>query len=746
MVSISAQVRDDFLIYDAVNEPQNKMYKGNISIQPITGHYTILVLVIGFPDRNTNWPVLENDDAYPLLGTFPNGKLLRDSVKERGGKLPIEEWIKPSAEHYLDYNSNGKFTIEINFPKPGNGKLFTTRKNFSEWATINKSDTNACANLWEDMLNDALENILAFDSKIFDNVSLVAIVFAGMNKHEYHKKYGGFAQRDQYDILDPLQPLEILYTGSIIHFRVFNGFTHEFLHNIGLVTDIHSSYYGLPDRNANHRPYNNTWGYDIMYNAGQLPSDNAMYGLPPMLTFDRIFLEWIEPDEVIDISNQDMANIKLADVNFQLSEEQKQNNIYRAARVFINDDPGTKEYFLLEYRNGSGYDKNLSNEFEQGIQSGILISHIKAKDDENNAQIDFKIAKPYNGWDGNPIPDDDYPRDYSRPEEWYKDLYGEPDYLDDLYVDETAENNVFFFIPDGGVHYWELTSEAPYIWDPNGQKYFFRLCPLKSNLYTDEFVQGAQRTFFNDTTRPSTQNFAGKKTHISIYNIHHKENLMLFDVKYNDRLLVENPPIIVDIDTVRLGNKLFPKVILQAELDSTLAYHSFFRRYSDNTKWFEWIHIGNVNTPEVSFIDTSIYDINPAYEYIQYFATSTDYKGFTSKPGELKVFYFSTIKNSQYNDTTHNPPIKEYQFSLSQNYPNPFNSHTTIEYSIAVDTYVEIILYNLLGIEIKKIFIGNRPAGNYKLVFESGRLSSGIYFIRMQAANHIFVRKTIVLK
>ena len=41
------------------------------------------------------------------------------------------------------------------------------------------------------------------------------------------------------------------------------------------------------------------------------------------------------------------------------------------------------------------------------------------------------------------------------------------------------------------------------------------------------------------------------------------------------------------------------------------------------------------------------------------------------------------------------------EFALHQNYPNPFNPVTTIQFDIPVETHVNLIVYDILGREVK---------------------------------------------
>ncbi len=90
-------------------------------------------------------------------------------------------------------------------------------------------------------------------------------------------------------------------------------------------------------------------------------------------------------------------------------------------------------------------------------------------------------------------------------------------------------------------------------------------------------------------------------------------------------------------------------------------------------------------------------------------------------------------------------------YSLSQNYPNPFNPTTMIKYTLPKASFVEIVIYDVLGQEVKTLVNEVQEAG-YKNVEWNGMdnggnvISSGIYFYRMKADNFIEVKKLMVIK
>ncbi|MCX6164591.1 MAG: right-handed parallel beta-helix repeat-containing protein, partial [Ignavibacteriae bacterium] len=73
------------------------------------------------------------------------------------------------------------------------------------------------------------------------------------------------------------------------------------------------------------------------------------------------------------------------------------------------------------------------------------------------------------------------------------------------------------------------------------------------------------------------------------------------------------------------------------------------------------------------------------------------------------------------------------EFKLYQNYPNPFNPVTKINYDLPKDGKVKLVIYDILGREIK-ILVNNefKQAGQYLIEFNGNFLASGIYFYRIQ--------------
>lgn len=85
-------------------------------------------------------------------------------------------------------------------------------------------------------------------------------------------------------------------------------------------------------------------------------------------------------------------------------------------------------------------------------------------------------------------------------------------------------------------------------------------------------------------------------------------------------------------------------------------------------------------------------------------------------------------------------------FSLNQNYPNPFNPSTVISYQVPTNTRVNIVVFDLLGREVKSLVNGQQSAGFHTVTFDASALPSGVYLYRLEAGSYSATRKMLLLK
>jgi cyclomaltodextrinase / maltogenic alpha-amylase / neopullulanase len=84
-------------------------------------------------------------------------------------------------------------------------------------------------------------------------------------------------------------------------------------------------------------------------------------------------------------------------------------------------------------------------------------------------------------------------------------------------------------------------------------------------------------------------------------------------------------------------------------------------------------------------------------------------------------------------------------YQLFQNYPNPFNPLTTIRYEISHGTHVRLSVFNTLGEEIAIPQNGLQPAGSYEVKLDGNKLSSGVYYYRIEAGDFVQTKKLLLL-
>jgi hypothetical protein len=91
------------------------------------------------------------------------------------------------------------------------------------------------------------------------------------------------------------------------------------------------------------------------------------------------------------------------------------------------------------------------------------------------------------------------------------------------------------------------------------------------------------------------------------------------------------------------------------------------------------------------------------------------------------------------------------EFAVSPNYPNPFNPGTAINYQLPRMAEVRLVIYNVLGQQVRTLISGQVPAGYHQAVWDGrnnadDQLGSGVYLYIFQAGEFKQVRKMILMK
>ncbi|MBC8043993.1 MAG: T9SS type A sorting domain-containing protein [Rhizobacter sp.] len=130
-------------------------------------------------------------------------------------------------------------------------------------------------------------------------------------------------------------------------------------------------------------------------------------------------------------------------------------------------------------------------------------------------------------------------------------------------------------------------------------------------------------------------------------------------------------------------------------------------------------------------------------------ATGKNYQVTDAAKLDAGKTYFYKLKDVSLSGTvTEYEPksVVALQYALDQNYPNPFNPTTTIRYALRKDGQTTLTIYNVLGQKVAVPVDENQKAGSYQLAFNAARLSSGLYFYRLQSGTFTATKKMLIVK
>lgn len=86
------------------------------------------------------------------------------------------------------------------------------------------------------------------------------------------------------------------------------------------------------------------------------------------------------------------------------------------------------------------------------------------------------------------------------------------------------------------------------------------------------------------------------------------------------------------------------------------------------------------------------------------------------------------------------------KYHLAQNYPNPFNPATHIKFSLPENSFVQIIVYNVLGEIAATPLNQTMPAGSHEISFDGSALESGVYVYELRAGSFTSAKKMLLIK
>ncbi len=78
----------------------------------------------------------------------------------------------------------------------------------------------------------------------------------------------------------------------------------------------------------------------------------------------------------------------------------------------------------------------------------------------------------------------------------------------------------------------------------------------------------------------------------------------------------------------------------------------------------------------------------------------------------------------------------DQHFQSLTSYPNPFAGKTTIRYSLQATDNVKLVIYDVMGKEIKTLVNKTQPAGSYTVDFVANEIAGSICYCRLIAGEH----------
>ena len=86
------------------------------------------------------------------------------------------------------------------------------------------------------------------------------------------------------------------------------------------------------------------------------------------------------------------------------------------------------------------------------------------------------------------------------------------------------------------------------------------------------------------------------------------------------------------------------------------------------------------------------------------------------------------------------------EFLLNQNYPNPFNPKTVVSFQLPVASRVKLVVYDLLGREVKVLMEEKKEVGKHEVMWDAGGCASGVYICRMTAGDFVDSKKLLLVR
>lgn len=194
--------------------------------------------------------------------------------------------------------------------------------------------------------------------------------------------------------------------------------------------------------------------------------------------------------------------------------------------------------------------------------------------------------------------------------------------------------------------------------------------------------------------------------------------------------------------TPKMATKTSEKVTIEWS-DPVDDDFNYFQVYRGTKEYFD----ASVTKPVARLVETKfIENLSTVNEKYFYKITAVDFNG-NESPYSLEISEDNIITSIGDDNSKNLPNV----FRLDQNYPNPFNPTTHISYQLPKSVYVNLTIYNVLGVKIRTLVNEWKSTGFYEVEWdgkdESGNgVSSGIYIYRINAGKYSESKKMAFMK
>jgi hypothetical protein len=185
-----------------------------------------------------------------------------------------------------------------------------------------------------------------------------------------------------------------------------------------------------------------------------------------------------------------------------------------------------------------------------------------------------------------------------------------------------------------------------------------------------------------------------------------------------------------------------------ADMDSTEAPYGDIVALYPNHCFIPTVSALAIETSDLFFDIAGAGDLlsHTPFEVVYYPAENQEHGTITA---ESKEWFLDAVRWAATGARTGQPAAAGVV--LHQNVPNPFNPSTSIAFTLREAGEVMLAVYDAAGRRVATLMDGPAPAGTSRVAWDGRdhrgiRVSSGVYFCRLQTEGRVLTRKLVMLK